>query len=227
MNSQTIILNNIPVEVIHSYIFPYLLNELNGDMRLFAKKYTLVSKDWHDMIMSNNFINILLSMRKITRPICFDILKPKDRFRWTIKTIYHHIATINQEIMPSITSEYDLLKSNAIYIIGNIEKIYYKHSENGKLLIYRNLANNIFPVDKKISIHIKPPYNHDNNNWNMEFEVSTKSYINGCYLHDLKTHNALSSHKMISEYNFEIIGDCKIETKELWTHLIYPRIYGL
>lgn len=228
-------MDKIPIEIMQRNIFLNVLNstEYNQDIREFLNKITQVCWRWRQIVLSIDFINLILSEKSLleSRPIGFIDMTPLERYKWTINKIYNHKINILQEKIPDITSINDLLKSHIIYITGNIEEIfmtiplnpnYVESSSKAPMIsIYRNLKN--YKEIKKISIYINPPYDSRNNSWVVEICIK-ETISNGCIITNTPIHNSMV---FIPKYEFKIVGDCGIRQKELWTHLLYPPIYGV
>ena len=116
-------MDSIPVEIYQNYIFTKLLDEYSWDILELLKNISTVSQYWRSIIISDDFINIILSTKKLSKCVEFSNMKPIHKMRWCIHKLYYHNPIINQEIIPDINSNFDLLKANNISIEGNVDKI--------------------------------------------------------------------------------------------------------
>ena len=220
----------LPIEIVQKHIFIPVLNEFyNKDIRK-IRSLSIVCKLWRDIIVSNDFINLILSERefKHNKPNNFKDMKSIERFNWLINEIYCHKKFIKQEKHPFVTSEYDLLQSYMITVTGNVDDIYLRipntdvHYENeGKMInVYKNEDNH--KKVTKISININPPLYSPSmdNNWIVNLEIDRCEILSdGSKMKDFKVEPIYKTVEFINKYEFKIIGDCTFKEKDLWTHL--------
>lgn len=207
-------MDSIPVEIYQHYIFTQLLYDYSWDILELLKNISTVSQYWRAIIISDDFINIVLSRKKLSKCVEFNNMKPIHKMRWCIHKLYYHNPIIKQEFIPDINSNFDLLKSNNILIEGNIEKIIwqkmiFKYTEivyKSEITIFENLKKN---KKNKIHLQVYPPF--QNNNYNDSWNLIIK-------INNVETHTINLSLKMLHEYNFKIIGACNILEKELYTN---------
>ena len=202
----------LPIEIIQNHIFPHLIYHSKNDLKLFLKKYTLVSKSWRNIIISKDFINYLFKYFEINRPKNILNKSTKYRLSFLIKTVYIHDINLEQKFKKIDNRQIVITEEISINgFIEKIELIQELNNFNKKTYNNINLFTNLKPYDLKISIKLYvlfPNYINNENNFNrykLILEINDEN---------MSLEETVYSTFSLDNFNLKVYGNCKLQKNE-------------
>lgn len=194
-------MENLPIEIIQNHIFPHLIYHSKNDLKLFLKKYTLVSKKWKDMIICIDFINYLYKHFKILRPENIQQKIARDRIHSLIKSIYINDITLEQRIIRQENRQIKVTEE--ILINGYIEKIELIQDINN-MTLFKNLK--AYDMSINIKLYFELPTNLNSfDRYKMILEVKDDN---------ISLSETVFSSISMDNYNLKIYGNCNIQKND-------------